>query len=886
ELDHKIDGAFGRRGFGPVLRTVEYRPLAAGDGRTVRFAGIDDPRQATRLIDGKWPAHCDATECEVVALVAPSTTPKPVEPLPASSTLGLTIVGTVESTNALVLNGELRPDPSELILLADGVGKASGLPDYSLFRRTYAWQAPIVGKELRSVDVAPLLAGVRRISTDPALSGAHVAGPEDDLLTISSRTRISANRLVVPIGALLVLFFGVAVLAGLSGRADHQRTASLLRRRGAQRSVIVVFRAFEALLPVIGGLIVGVAAGVALGGWFGSRAGLGASSILRRSIDGAVLTRVLAIGAIVWLLMFVVLSIEDPTTARRNRRVLPSDIIGVSAVIALMVLLARGSISTSSLNRVVDPTLFAVPVLAAIVLAAVVIRLVPMVVGAGAAATPRRWPVTKLTLAEATAQPLQSIATASLIAVTVMFALLTFGYASTLQLGSRDQAAFAVPYDFRLQLGPALVRPQAVRASDGWSAIVPGTTATDVLRRGVAVRQSATTVQTVELLGIDPATLDHLHGWRDGFGAPPSRLGKSIDVEAQGPLGTTLPADAKTIEFDGTGLTGLNTSAVIERTDGTWHEISLDEELAGGQRTKLTDGDAGGRLVGFRIAQPADVSAKIEHHIGEGSTSEEARAIDVTVNSVVTSSGAGQPTVVDLPVDQLRARDATVVAEPGSAVHVTGSILGTAILVTPPGPGQQKPLEAVVDPATASTARNGLITVETSSGPISVHPAAIVDRFPGASARFAIIDIAALQPALDLLQPGAGTPNEVWLAADSGSHERALGERLADPTFSRLLVDRRSTRQSALATDPLAVATLLILAASAIIAIVLGACALWFGAAAAATDDRPLLRTLALQRVEGRRLVAMVAGKAMAAVCIALPLGLIAGRWLLQIATR
>ena len=78
--------------------------------------------------------------------------------------------------------------------------------------------------------------------------------------------------------------------------------------------------------------------------------------------------------------MFVVLSIEDPTPARRNRRVLASDIVGVSAVIALMVLLARGSISTGSLNRVVDPTLFAVPVLAAIVLAAVVIRVVPMVV--------------------------------------------------------------------------------------------------------------------------------------------------------------------------------------------------------------------------------------------------------------------------------------------------------------------------------------------------------------------------------------------------------------------------------------------------------------------------------------------------------------------------
>src|SRR4051794_3458077 len=130
QLDNTIDGAFGRRGFGPVLRTVEYRPLAAGDGRTVRFAGVDDPKQVTHLVDGSWPTHCDASGCEVVALVAPSASPQPVAPLPDSSTLGLTIVGTVESTNALVLNGELRPDPSELILLADGVTNASGLPDY------------------------------------------------------------------------------------------------------------------------------------------------------------------------------------------------------------------------------------------------------------------------------------------------------------------------------------------------------------------------------------------------------------------------------------------------------------------------------------------------------------------------------------------------------------------------------------------------------------------------------------------------------------------------------------------------------------------------------------------------------------------------------------
>jgi hypothetical protein len=68
---------------------------------------------------------------------------------------------------------------------------------------------------------------------------------------------------------------------------------------------------------------------------------------------------------------------------------------------------------------------------------------------------------------------------------------------------------------------------------------------------------------------------------------------------------------------------------------------------------------------------------------------------------------------------------------------------------------------------------------------------------------------------------------------------------------------------------------------------VLGACALWCRRGPRLHPTTcPLLRTLALERVDGRRLVAMVAGKAMAAVCIALPLGLIAGRWLLQIATR
>ncbi|HEX2784467.1 MAG TPA: hypothetical protein VHN36_12855, partial [Ilumatobacteraceae bacterium] len=424
-IDGKIGGRLDEPGLGPTLRTVEYRALAAGDGRIIRFAGLDGLQQVTKLVDGSWPTRCDAERCEVVAVVPDTANVPPVVQLPANSALGLTIVGTAVATNELVLNGELRPDDTEQIVLADGVGPAASLPLLELFRRTYAWQTPVDSSELRSIDIDPLLESVRSISNDPSLPELHVSGPEDQLRSITSRTRITGNRLAVPVGALLVLFFGVAVLAGLGGRADHQRAVSVLRRRGADRAAVTCFRSLEAILPVIGGLVLGIAAALPVGGWLGHRAGLGGKSILHRSLDGSVVPRVVGVAVVAFLLIFAVLSVNDVRLNVRSRRVLPSDVAGVAAVVVLLVLVGRGAVSTSSLDRVVDPSLVAMPVLAAIALAALVIRLVPVVLRAMSKASPRRWPLTKLTLAEATAQPLRSIATASLIAVTVMFSLLT-----------------------------------------------------------------------------------------------------------------------------------------------------------------------------------------------------------------------------------------------------------------------------------------------------------------------------------------------------------------------------------------------------------------------------------------------------------------------------
>ena len=127
DLNTSIVGRLHRHGLGSVLRTVEYRALAVGDGRTVRFAGVDDVRQAAQLIDGTWPTRCDPQRCEVVAIV-PSPTAALVAPIPTDSSLGLTIVGTAVATTDLLLGGQLQPDPSDLILIANGVADASALP--------------------------------------------------------------------------------------------------------------------------------------------------------------------------------------------------------------------------------------------------------------------------------------------------------------------------------------------------------------------------------------------------------------------------------------------------------------------------------------------------------------------------------------------------------------------------------------------------------------------------------------------------------------------------------------------------------------------------------------------------------------------------------------
>ena len=419
---------------------------------------------------------------------------------------------------------------------------------------------------------------------------------------------------------------------------------------------------------------------MALGGWFGHRAGLGGWSILQRSIDSDGIRRLLEVSGAVWLLILIALSLNDVLPLHRNRRPVASDVAGIAALAVLVVLIRRGSISTGSLNRVVDPTAGgSTDPRGDRPRSSGRARLVPLTLRAASTASPRRWPLTKLTLAEATAQPLRAIATASLIAVTVMFALLSFGYASTLQLGSRDQAAFAVPYDFRLQLGPALVRPQQLApeaVGPRWPREPSPPTCCDVaLPYGSRqpIRKRSSCWASIRRPWTSCTAGDRISGNDRASSSPRSTQ------PAPPPLGTTLPGRR---HVDRVRRHRLRGPAHVGGHRPNRRHVARDHSRRRVRRRRSHQPDTGrcrGELIGFRLAQPADVSARVEHHIGEGTTSEAARAIDVVLSHVQTTTPTDGPPSVDLQVDRLRAADAVVEVQPDSAVRVTGSLLGVAI---------------------------------------------------------------------------------------------------------------------------------------------------------------------------------------------------------------
>jgi hypothetical protein len=863
-------------GIGPLRRLVEFRALAMPDGTLFRLGGMEDLNSGVQILDGRLPQSCTPNRCEVVAVGKNAGTDLNKLALP-----DVVIVGHVARTDPVPFTGGLTPNVGETLLLSGDPAAVNAVESIRLIRRVDAWVATIVPSEVNRSALAQLLVTLPAAAKDITIPGVTIDAPDTLLRTALSRADVAGRSLALPIGQTLVLLFGVSTLVGLGLRNRHRLASDRLARRGADRSLLMSFDAISGVIAVGAGCIIGTATG-ALASWLLLRGlDLPTGPTLRAAWTSSAIRRFVAALVALWLVTtgFMRLRVRDGSA--RQRRVLSSDLIGLVTIGVIALLLKRGNTSTAQLSTGTDPLLWSLPILLAVTLACAAVRIVPILLSLAGRSLPSRAALARIALLDATRRPLRPLAAASIIAAAVAFGSFALSYRTTLMQGAREQAAFEAPFDATLNVGRDLVRPWQLTKTTDWNQVLAGTTATDVLRRGVTLRRSGTGGDGIDLIGLDPATLTSARSWRPDYGASPEQASQALTLPPPVPVGSIIPDGTTTLRAGVVGTwDGSELAFVLARADGTWHEELAAPDGQGRPTLVLEATDRGGRFIGFRVGQPASTTERIEHHVGEGNTGAPAASVALAFRDVIAVAASGD---VALPFEPSRfsSRQANVTVRDDGSMQVEVALQGSAALVLPTP--SRDPLPALVDTVTASAAQDGIVTIDTSGSQIAFRVVGVAPLFPTASNRFIVTDVAHLRQHLDLAQPGFGTPTEVWLASDTSAHETELRQLLQKAPYQALKVDSRVERYDTLRTDPLSRMTLAVLLGSAALAGLLAAGALALNAVAERSEDEAFHRALALEGATHRVISKLVADRAMGLALVAVPVGLVGGGFLVSI---
>ena len=877
-VDTQLRSKLALESLGPLRRLLEYRDLKTADGALFRLAGIENITSGFVLAEGHLPGSCLPTRCEVVTVGASAAIGLGTHPTPS-----LTVVGRVIQTDPVPFSGTLAPGSAEVILLGDGIESVNQVAELTLVRRVDAWVTTIEPAEISRPTLARLQARLPEVGATMAIPGITVIAPDVALAAAVARADIGSRGLALPLAQTGVLLLGLVVIVALGLRDRHVQAADRLARRGADRSMLGWYDALSSLFSIGIGLVGGTVVGVVASALILRRLGLVVPATLRLAWR---LPQIAAFGTVLivlWLVTTFLMRYRGLPSLAVSRRVYPSDVVLLGTLAVLALTLSRGVAGTSSDGT--DPVLWVLPFLLAIVLICIVVRIVPLLLAGFGRLIPARLALGRVAVLDAVRRPLRPFATASLVAIALSFGVFGLSYRSTLFQGASEQAAFVVPYDFRLDAGAELLRPAETAPAAGWQQLVPGTQSTNVVRRGVTLRRSGTIGDAVEMLGLDPSGLGSLRSARDDYDPTRSSLATLLAASPPSPLGSSLPGDATVLRIQTNGsLAGVEVDAVIESKDGRWSETVAVPDTSGKLEIALEPGARGGRLVGFRVGQPAYDSARAEHAIGEGDHFITATpvAIDLVAVSTVANGGRDEPVAFDLA--SLTSAQARLSPTTAGGVHVDVALQGTAALLVPTA--SSAPLLALTDPLTASAAQNGVVTVDASGAALQLRVIGVASRFPTLGERFIVTDAAQMQRRLNLAQPGAGSTSEVWLAADSASHEQALAVTLRQAPYSRLSVDRRVERAEALRQDPLSRLSLGVLVVSSMLAVLLAAGALALNAVAERSEDEAFHRALALEGATDRVIRRLVRIRSMALAAAGVPVGLLGGAFLLSIIVR
>jgi hypothetical protein len=858
DLDAAARHSLGELAGGPMLRQMLSRSISDGVGGSYYFAAVDGLPERVRLTEGRLPATCTPTRCEVVAVG--SGTPH------LTDAAGLVIVGRAVRTDPLLFAGSFDPGDGAPLLIADGVVPAAQLEYLSAFQRAYAWVTPVDLDRVNALGVDGYLEQSQRASVELYQSRLSLTAPDQVLRAEADRAAGSARRFALLGGAAMALLLGFAAIGAIGLRRDHAATVALVRRRGAGRGPTALLVAITAVVPVGVGALLGFIIGAGVAAAQAARAGLPALASTVDAVARAAPT--VGLGA---LAAAAVVAVTLSLGGAGNRAWRAVDLTVVVGVVVAALAVARGAVTAESVGRGTDPLLLVLPIVVVVCGGLLVGRAWPVVTAAVSRLFPRRALAARLGLLGAIRSPLRPVATAAFLAAATGIVAFAGAYQATLRQGAADQAAFAVPLDVTVRTGQSLRRPLEVASLADYGA--GGGHVHAVVRTPATVRINAAQSLTPEVVGVDPAALAAIPSWAQVVGGlSADRARQLLTVPGgSGTPGLPVPAAARTIAIPANGDLGdLDISAWLRRPDGRDIGVPLTVEgtrLVG----ELTEPAAEGTvLFAFTLGENSFALTRHMHRIGEGANDAEALTGRVTFGAVAAPlappgwTGWGS--------------DGATVTAAADQLTVDYALTGAKVVVRALG-STAAPLPVLTDAATAASAAGDLLQLSLGSGPpLTARVVATVPRFPTARTAFVITDVRALADALDAREPGTGSVSELWLSTKDTS-------RFSAAPFDLLRVDLRQARQDLLASDPVAVGATELLTGSALVAFGVALVALVLLVVAERRDTSAQLYAWESDGVAPRTLRLSLFLRALAVVGVGVPGGVLIGLILSEVTT-
>ena len=828
---------------------VLFRETTIG-GTFAGLGGVQGLGTQVALRSGRLPSECRPERCEVLRLRGTAGR------LPEPDGLKLVEVGTGALKSRLLFGDFLAPTDNALaaaevspslarsagyhrpapppLFLAEGVETLAGAPALDVVFRSYAWVAPLEAGRPRLWEVDGLAAGVARARSElqSVTSSFDLIAPVEELREAQSTSRAAGRRLGIVGGEAAALLFAFALLAAMTLRTDLAAARRRLAWYGARGWQLALLTVAESAALALAGTVIGVAVGALGGAFVAERAGAPVGEILSRtalSVQGLGLALLVAAAATGVLVAAV---------ASRASRFTPARFSLVDAAAAAAVLLVLLELWRDDDD---GDLVLLLPALVTFAAAVIVGRgLRPALRLAERLARGRSLGLRLASLSLSRNPGYAVVATAFLV-VSFGLALFAESYRATLARGERDQAAHRVPLDYVVREDlRRLIPVQDAASLDRFRRL--GVEVAPVLRiTGSVARLEGES--GITLLGLPPATLPRLRGWRDSD-APASRpeLVRRITVtgETNGPR---LPRNL--VRFSSPVRHQLvRVFAEIEGPTGRFARVELGAPIPSEAR--------GGRLAGI-VIEPA---TRLQER-GADAGRPLSGSVELPLASALLEGWIG--------VGGAKVGGTTV------AFTLTNSVVTR---IRPRQPSDNGPVPVLATPRLAAAADSaGILPLQIAGERVSVHVVGTLRRFPGVDGQAVVGDGAALSAVVNLARPGAARVNEVWLGLRDENRVQAVDAALAAKPFDVLAIESRHALEADARRDPIAHGTLIALAVAAAVALLLALAGILLTVVGDLRDERGELFDLEAQGASPALLRRIVRLRA-ASVAVA---GLVAG---------